>query len=530
MKYLRLFETESQYETTKGDFKYPTVSYTKDASTVHYMTLREKYTREYFTFEALESGTFTLTIPADVNSTYMTSVSYSTDNGETWTTTTVDNTAQTITTPSVNTGSKVLWKGVGKQMAKSSYTCSYFSSTGNFNLSGNIMSLLYGDEFQDKITFSSGSEYNFTYLFKNLAKLVNAKNLILPATTLASYCYRYMFSRCSNLTTAPELPATTLASNCYDNMFDGCTSLATAPELPATTLASYCYQYMFSRCSNLTTAPELPATTLESNCYNGMFSRCSNLTTAPELPATTLAISCYNDMFYLCKSLTTAPVLPTTRLANSCYSGMFAGCKSLTTAPVLPATTLKNHCYSEMFRDCTSLATAPELPATTLAAYCYNQMFDGTNVLPDCTNIDFTSQTVVASGGLRGLFEGTKVTYSDLNNILPINGDNKPCLPVTTLAESCYANMFYGCTSLTTAPDLPATTLTKSCYNQMFSWCTKLNYIKAMFTTTPSSSYTNNWVSGVAATGTFVKNSAATWDETGVNGVPTGWTVETAAS
>jgi len=34
-------------------------------------------------------------------------------------------------------------------------------------------------------------------------------------------------------------------------------------------------------------------------------------------------------------------------------------------------------------------------------------------------------------------------------------------------------------------------------------------------------------VSGVAATGTFVKNSSATWNVTGVNGVPSGWTIET---
>ena len=52
-----------------------------------------------------------------------------------------------------------------------------------------------------------------------------------------------------------------------------------------------------------------------------------------------------------------------------------------------------------------------------------------------------------------------------------------------------------------------------------------MNYIKAMFTTTPGNSYTSRWVSGVAATGTFIKNSSATWTTTGVNGIPTGWTV-----
>lgn len=61
----------------------------------------------------------------------------------------------------------------------------------------------------------------------------------------------------------------------------------------------------------------------------------------------------------------------------------------------------------------------------------------------------------------------------------------------------------------------------------MFQNCTSLNYIKAMFTTRPSTTYTNSWVTGVASTGTFVKNSVATWDVTGNNGIPTGWTVYT---
>ena len=49
-----------------------------------------------------------------------------------------------------------------------------------------------------------------------------------------------------------------------------------------------------------------------------------------------------------------------------------------------------------------------------------------------------------------------------------------PVLPATTLVEVCYDYMFQGCTSLTTAPELPATTLAVQCYNSMFSGCTSL--------------------------------------------------------
>lgn len=84
-------------------------------------------------------------------------------------------------------------------------------STGKFECHGNIMSLLYGDDFEDKTS--------------------------IPIAA----CFYGLFIGCSGLTTAPELPATTLADRCYYFMFAICTSLTTAPELPATTLSERCY-------------------------------------------------------------------------------------------------------------------------------------------------------------------------------------------------------------------------------------------------------------------------------------------------
>ena len=43
-----------------------------------------------------------------------------------------------------------------------------------------------------------------------------------------------------------------------------------------------------------------------------------------------------------------------------------------------------------------------------------------------------------------------------------------------TLANACYNCMFYGCTSLTTAPSLPATTLANYCYYRMFRNCASI--------------------------------------------------------
>ena len=169
-------------------------------------------------------------------------------------------------------------------------------------------------------------------------------------------------------------------------------------------------------------------------------------------------------------------------------NGAFSGAPIIrVSADFLPATTLAHMCYNQMFYNCTSLTTAPELPATILDTECYSEMFGG------CTSLT-TAPSI---------------------------------LPATTLASRCYKSMFSNCTSLTTAPELPATTLARECYGSMFYGCSKLNYIKAMFTTTPSSTYTSGWVSGVASSGTFVKNKNASWNVVGANGIPSGWTVKT---
>ena len=352
-------------------------------------------------------------------------------------------------------------------------------------------------------------------MFKDNINLTDASELILPWSTLFFMCYAYMFAGCTNLKTAPKLPATILAGYCYTKMFDGCTSLTTAPELPATTLASDCYKYMFCGCTSLTTAPELPATALAGWCYAHMFENCTSLTTAPELPATILAEKCYYDMFRGCTSLVNIPsILPSTTLTEWCYHGMFWGCTSLTTAPELPATTLTIDCYEGMFYECTSLVNIPSiLPAITLSDNCYQSMFYGCTSL---TTAPVLPATTLAEKCYSYMFRGC----TSLVNIPSI-------LPATTLADSCYLTMFYGCKNITTAPELPATTLASNCYEGIFYGCKKLTYIKMLATDISASSCLNRWVENVSSTGTFIKHPVAVLP-TGISGIPSGWTVETA--
>ena len=410
-EYIKLFATHSEYNAAKDDLDKPNVACCIDQNEVHYNPI-PKPDEQYLTFEILSGGTLTWN---KYNGTrYARTIYYSTDNGNQWNE--LNNYSSNVSID-VDAGDKLIFKGNNNSYGGySDYErYSHFGGTSTFNAYGNIMSLIYGDNFYEKQYEYPEDIDVYEGLFFGLfngANVVSAKKLILPLLELRG-------------------------ENDYGWMFGGCSLLIEAPKLPATTLAKY--------------------------CYNGMFEYCSTLTTAPNLPATTLADSCYYYMFGDCTALTTAPALPATTLAQDCYDSMFQGCTALTTAPELPATTLANYCYNYMFENCRSLTTAPELPATTLISNCYNAMFKG-------------------------------------------------------------------CTSLTTAPELPATTLVKNCYDNMFYGCSNLNYIKAMFTTTPSATYTKNWVSGVSATGTFVKNSAAQWDVSGDNGIPSGWTVQTAIS
>ena len=238
--------------------------------------------------------------------------------------------------------------------------------TCSSEMGGNIMSLLYGSNFNGQREFPTVSSHNFAGLFI-YSNVVKADELLLPATTLTTGCYWSMFLYCSYLTTTPELPATTAAVSCYRMMFIGCTALTTAPAISITNSAASCCQLMFESCTALTTAPAtLPATTLADYCYNQMFAYCKSLTTAPALPATTLADSCYREMFSGCTALTTAPALPATTLADSCYRAMFSNCTALTTSPVLNATTLVSDCYNGMFRYCSSLNYVTCLAETTV--------------------------------------------------------------------------------------------------------------------------------------------------------------------
>ena len=248
------------------------------------------YSKDYLTFEILTDGTINWKA-ADSCIKFKT-ISYSKNNGASWTNIT---SSREGTSFNVRTGDILLFKGNNVAYAASNAPFDYNSfsqSTASFNLKGNIMSLIYEDNYSNAINLESN--YSFINLF-SYTKVVSSDKLVLPATTLADSCYEGMFSGCTSLTTAPELPAQTLAKNCYSCMFENCTSLTAAPELPATTLAEGCYYWMFYGCTNLTIAPILPAMLMTQTCYKGIFMGCSSLNFIKMMATDISAIQCLQN-------------------------------------------------------------------------------------------------------------------------------------------------------------------------------------------------------------------------------------------
>ena len=419
-------------------------------------------------------------------------------------------------------------------------------------------------------------------MFYNCTSLVNATEL--PATTLADGCYDSMFYGCTSLTSAPELPATTLANSCYNSMFADCRSLTTAPELPATTLASYCYCYMFLFCTSLTTAPVLPAATLTDYCYKHMFASCTSLNYIKMLATNISAEEClYGWVDGLSQTGTFVKHTNNKNIPIDSVNGIPSGWTvynegnpDVPTDPDVPNTEqLKQQYFWIEFEEVNGVIRGLTNDKTDMHhsfdgvtwETTPNELSMGENRLVyfrnDSKNInglnikfnsrvkiggDMSSMTDMHSQCCRYLFRGNtfnKDTYlTDASElILPWETSAVGCyqqmfanctalsgvpqLPPTTLAVDCYQGMFENCANITTAPVLPATTLIKGCYWSMFAGCTSLNYVKMMATDVSAKDCLLGWVNNVAPTGTFVKHPNADIPS-GRDGIPDGWTVETA--
>ena len=152
--------------------------------------------------------------------------------------------------------------------------------------------------------------------------------------------------------------------------------------------------------------------------------------------------------------------------------------------------------------------------ATTLSAnYTFSLLFSDFITLTDASGL-LLPATTLANACYQEMFFGcTSLTKA-------------PALPATQLAYGCYQQMFSNCTALTASPMLPAETLVTSCYKQMFYGCSKLATVTCLATSGIGSN-NNYWLQGAGsqAEGTRIVYTVSTTDwPTGNNGIPSNWT------
>ena len=143
-------------------------------------------------------------------------------------------------------------------------------------------------------------------------------------------------------------------------------------------------------------------------------------------------------------------------------------------------------------------------------SYMFYSLFYNNKNIVDASNLKLSYTTLANYCYFNMFYSCTSLTTT-------------PALPATTLAESCYFYMFQDCTSLTTAPALPATTLADYCYYSMFSGCTSLTSVTIYATSTANSPF-GFWLDKVAPSGTVYNNGFLDLPKNSKSGVPSGWT------
>lgn len=168
--------------------------------------------------------------------------------------------------------------------------------------------------------------------------------------------------------------------------------------------------------------------------------------------------------------------------------------------------------------------------APTLSNSCCEFMFRECALLESAPELPATT---LGTYSYRGMFWGCSSLVS-APSILPATTARNDCyhdmfrgcsslitapeISATTLATNCCYSMFYNCSSLTTAPTLLATTLAQSCYREMFYGCMSLTSAPELpATTLADSCYYNMFrdctsINYIKCLATDTSASGCTWN------------------
>lgn len=504
------------------------------------------YTEPFYVEDA-SGASNTLSIKKSAKSAPTLTIQKSSD-GVNWSS--MGTTSTTTITATVPANGKLYLRCSANAWASTSYY-NAITASGNFNVGGNIMSLLYGSSFTgNEKVFPTANTYTLASIFYNSSKLLSSEKLLLPATTLTDYCYYSLFYGCTLLTTAPELPATTLAPYCYSASFRGCTSLTTAPTLPATTLAENCYHTLFFGCSSLNYI-KCFATDLTGSGYTSSW--VSNVSSSGTfvgnkdgswtrgtdgIPTGWIFNEIYDRSDITLEYFTivnpndtnitlskTAVKVDTTYNVNYPTLNLYYSYDKETWTSFSSSATV--YANSVLYLKGNNKALTAYKSGYGRGAYslrCNGNFYVRGNISSLLQGdtfafydpfVKFTDQNASPNCLFGGLFKSS-TNLVDASNLY-IGG--KQMYNYCDLGET-----FYGCTKLVSGPkiEIQNTSVNGSARN-IFGYCTSLIEVTMLFNTVPSNGLTN-MLNSASSTGTFYTKSTANWPTNSVSGIPSGWT------
>lgn len=411
----------------------------------------------------------------------------------------------------------------------------------------------------------------------------------LPATTLAADCYNSMFYQCSSLKRAcTELPATASASQCYFQMYCYCTTLQIAPDIYCSPDTTNAFKYMFYGCSALDKVYIESKTWNTTNAANWLYGVAAfGHFVEPHLTVSSISASGYPsgwfhdayDYFYVENTTSSAITVtinrtgspgstiyrtPTPETSNSWSACSFSNNKY--TYSLNAGSRLYFRCSSGFSKSSSAYYKFSNTPKVggdlrTLGRYTY---YTDTEAYQSANYYNMFNANTSLTDISHLVFHRIKTLKADCYHYMFINCTNiteAPELGFTTNANSsCYC-MFKGCTSLTKGPRILAAENTSYAYREMFSGCTALTVAPilcgiglssggtpealyqmfyncsnineiATYAQSWSTGAAENWLYGVAATGTFyslgfIPSGMTLIIPSGASGKPSGWTNKT---
>lgn len=337
---------------------------------------------EYLWFEHRDSGGYLYFELAGSMSDI--TIEYSTDKTN-WTSVTLSTSGTTSTSIMINKGQPTYIRGNNSAYATSSSNYFHFRCPGYSVVGGNIMSLVYGDNFKGQTTLSSS--YAFNSLFKSAGYLMSISNLRLPATSIPRYAYQNMFNNDKFTDMIPEIPATYVDYYGMSGMFSGCTSLDSVPDLSTVTRVNgYAFANMFSNCKSLTVLPDFHNVTQIDYWapWRYTFSGCTSIVDArwnvngtrllPDHLTVSGGGSAYEQMFQGCTGLINAPELTEINPHAGEYNNMFNGCTNSSFLNIYThATSLGTNYFADIVKNCGHTGTVYKAADVTWDSSQYSQ-------------------------------------------------------------------------------------------------------------------------------------------------------------